>query len=64
MPACPPNWDTLSRWHVQRKAHPRTKGQNGMHCPVEPLAESVSQNRRSNWDAISKQAASGKRVPF
>lgn len=35
MPACLPNWDTLSEWHVKRKARPRIKGQNGTDFPFE-----------------------------
>ena len=33
MPACPPNWDTLSGWQHPRKPCPRLSAQNGMRFP-------------------------------
>ena len=33
MPACPPNWDTLSGWQHLRKPCPRLSAQNGMRFP-------------------------------
>ena len=31
---------------------------------LSPSAETASRNKRSNWDALSKRPASGKRIPF
>lgn len=33
MPACLPNWDTLSGWQHPRKPCPSLDAQNGMHFP-------------------------------
>lgn len=33
MPACPPNWDTLSGWQHPRKPCPKLSAQNGMYFP-------------------------------
>lgn len=85
MPACPPNWDTLSGWQHPRKPCPKLSAQNGMYFPdgmpsgnrvpesglgtgrafrLSPSAETASRNKHSNWDALSKRPASGKRIPF
>lgn len=37
----------------QRKLHPGIDAQNGTYFPFEPLAETVSRNTASEWDALS-----------
>lgn len=51
------NWrserDELSQWGCMRKLRPGFDVQNGMHFPLESLAESVSRNSVPEWDALS-----------
>ena len=46
MPACPPNWDTLSGWQHPRKPYLRLSAQNGMRLPYGiPSGNRVPESR-------------------
>ena len=47
-------WDMPSQWQLKRKVHPGILVRNGMQFPNEWLAENSSQNRPSDWDALSR----------
>ena len=43
---------------------PESRLRAGQAFRLSPSAETASRNKHSNWDALSKRPASGKRIPF
>ena len=46
------------------KRVPESRLRAGQAFRLSPSAETASRNKHSNWDALSKRPASGKRIPF